>query len=73
MAAAAQLKSGSADNPLISLLKTDPAFAGIDLSLDPSQYVGRAPEQVTEFISEVILPIREQNLDLLDQKAHVEL
>jgi adenylosuccinate lyase len=73
MAAAAQLKSGSADNPLISLVKSDPAFAGIDLSLDPSQYVGRAPEQVTEFISEVILPIREQNLDSLDQKAHVEL
>jgi adenylosuccinate lyase len=73
MAAAAQLKSGSMDNPLINLLKSDPAFAQIDFGLDPMLYVGRAPEQVTEFISEVIQPIREQNLELLDQKPHVEL
>jgi adenylosuccinate lyase len=41
-------------------LAADPAFAKVDLNavVDPSQFVGRAPEQVDEFTAEVIAPIR---------------
>ncbi len=41
-------------------LKADPLFAKVDLrsALDPQRYVGRAPEQVDRFVSEIIAPIR---------------
>ena len=41
-------------------LAADPAFAKVDLAavMEPSQFVGRAPEQVDEFIAEVVGPIR---------------
>jgi len=59
-AAAAVVKQEGGPNDLLNRLATDPAFAGIDLhaSLDPAKFVGRAPEQVDEFLAEVIGPIR---------------
>ncbi|MGA2035089.1 MAG: adenylosuccinate lyase [Thermoguttaceae bacterium] len=59
-AAAAVVKTQGGRNDLLERLATDPAFAGIDLAavLDPSQFVGRAPQQVDEFLAEVIGPIR---------------
>ncbi len=32
--------------------------------MDPSKFVGRAPEQVDEFIAEVVEPIRARYADL---------
>lgn len=59
-AAAAVVKQEGRANDLIERLTGDPAFKNIDLSatLDPSKYVGRAPEQVDEFIHDVVAPIR---------------
>ena len=47
-------------NDLFARLAAEPAFANADFagSLEPDQYVGRAPEQVDEFIAEVIEPLR---------------
>ena len=49
-------------NDLIERIRADKAFAGIRDSLDdlarPDRFVGRAPEQVDEFIAEVVAPIR---------------
>jgi adenylosuccinate lyase len=61
-AAAAVVKQQGQPNDLLQRLGKESAFAGVDLqaALDPSQYVGRAPEQVDEFIAEVIEPIRER-------------
>ena len=61
-AAANQVKQEGADNDLIARLKTDPAFSAIDLdaTLDPTHYVGRAPQQVDDFISQIIEPIRQR-------------
>lgn len=61
-AAAAQVKSQGADNDLLSRLRDEPAFRGIDLDfvMDPAQFVGRAPQQVDEFIKNVIEPIRQR-------------
>jgi adenylosuccinate lyase len=48
-----------ASNDLLQRLAADPAFQALRLSvtpdeLDPSAYVGRAPEQVDEFLDQVI-------------------
>ena len=58
-AAHGNLEGGA--NDLLERIKGDPAFPikaeEIDAVLDPALYVGRAPEQVDEFISGVIDPI----------------
>jgi len=58
-AAAAMVKQEGAPNDLLARLAADPAFAQVDLDaeLDPQKFTGRAPEQVDEFLAEVIDPI----------------
>jgi len=60
MAAAKRLKDGASDNDLIDRLRADPAFPPVEYKnvLDPRQYVGRSSQQVAEFISGEIEPIR---------------
>lgn len=59
-AAAWEVKSEGKPNDLLKRLAADPAFASVDLdaALDPIAFVGRAPEQVDEFITSQITPIR---------------
>ena len=59
-AAAAVVKEQGGPNDLLARLAADPAFAGVDLAaaLDPSKFIGRAPQQVDEFLSGVVAPIR---------------
>jgi adenylosuccinate lyase len=59
-AAAAMVKQHGAANDLLERLQADPAFSRVDLAtvLDPLKFVGRAPQQVDEFLAEVIAPIR---------------
>ncbi len=61
-AAAAVVKEQGGSNDLIERLAGDPAFKGIELgnTLDASNFVGRAPEQVDDFIAEVVQPIRQR-------------
>jgi len=58
--AARQVKEQGRANDLIERLQQDAAFAAIDLTgtLDASRFVGRAPEQVDQFVANVIEPIR---------------
>ena len=60
LAAAGRLKAGATDNDLIARLAADPSFAAVDVAavLDPSAYVGRAPEQVVAFVDREVEPIR---------------
>jgi len=60
LAAADVVKNQGGRNDLIDRLAADPAFAGVDLkaALNARLYVGRSPEQVDEFIAEVVEPIR---------------
>ena len=55
-----QAVSRGDDNPLIALLREDREFtldeSQIGAALDPYQYVGRAPEQVVEYLTEVVEP-----------------
>ena len=59
-AAAAQVKQKGLRNDLIKRLKADKAFAKVDFGkvLNAKSYVGRAPEQVDEFIAEEVSPVR---------------
>jgi len=58
-AAAAMVKQEGVPNDLLDRLAADPAFAkvNLDAALDPQKFIGRAPEQVDEFLAEVIDPI----------------
>jgi adenylosuccinate lyase len=57
-----QVKEQGLANDLIERLKGDAAFAKVDLgsALDAKRFVGRAPEQVDQFIAEIVTPIRQR-------------
>jgi adenylosuccinate lyase len=59
-AAADRIKAGGGANDLPDRLRGDPLLASVDLDalLEPSAYVGRAPEQVDRFVTEVVAPVR---------------
>jgi adenylosuccinate lyase len=58
--AAARIKQEGRANDLLQRLEADSAFSKVDIAslLNPRQFIGRAPEQVDEFVAEVIEPIR---------------
>ncbi|XP_059473999.1 adenylosuccinate lyase [Neocloeon triangulifer] len=59
--AAAEVKQHGRDNDLVERVKGCAYFAPIlpqlDALLDPSTFVGRAPQQVTEFLEEEVRPV----------------
>ena len=61
-AAAERVKVQGESNDLLTRLKADAAFASIDVdaAVDPLAFVGRAPEQVDEFLQAQIQPIRDR-------------
>ena len=63
-AAAAAVKLEGKPNDLIDRIADDPDFPitreEIESQLDPVKYVGRAPQQVTEFLRDVAAPITER-------------
>jgi adenylosuccinate lyase len=59
--AARAVKEEGRPNDLLERLSADPAFGGpatVAAAMDPVKFIGRAPEQVDEFIREVVGPIR---------------
>ncbi len=78
IAAARALKDGAARNDLLDRLAADPDFpadaAAIRRTLEPSRFIGRAAEQVDEFLDEVVAPIlatREE--PMIDARAGVRV
>ena len=73
MAAGAVVKGEGKPNDLMERIAKDPMFAAVhdklDTLIDPILFVGRAPEQVDEFIAEEIMPILEANKDLIAQES----
>lgn len=67
-AAAQRVKAEGASNDLIARLAAEPVFKAIDLGavLDARQFIGRAPQQVDQFIAEVVEPIRGRYRDALN-------
>jgi len=74
-AAAAQVKQLGKANDLIDRLKSDSAFKGIDLKkvLNPKSYIGRCPQQVDEFIADVVTPIRRKYRKQLNRKVELKV
>src|SRR5687768_11024428 len=61
IAAARAAKDGAPANDMLERLAADPAF-GVPIddlrsALDPRLFVGRAPEQVDEFLAEIVEPV----------------
>jgi adenylosuccinate lyase len=74
-AVTALLKTGEHKNDLLDRLKADPAFAKLDFErvVERGRFVGRAPEQVDEFLREQVAPIQQRYPRLLGQKADVNV
>ena len=77
MEAGRNVKAEGRDNNLLELIAADPSFnltlEELKKTMDPKKYVGRAPQQVEEFLDEVIRPVLEENKDLLGVKAEINV
>ncbi len=77
MEAGRNVKAEGRDNNLLELIAADPSFnltlEELKKTMDPKRYVGRAPQQVEEFLDEVIRPVLEENKDLLGIKAEINV
>jgi len=75
MAAAAQVKQFGRPNDLIARLRADISFAKVnfEMLLDPKHYVGRAPQQVDEFLRSVVAPIRKRYSKELNRKVELKV
>ncbi|MFR3069973.1 MAG: adenylosuccinate lyase, partial [Enterocloster sp.] len=77
MEAGKNVKEKGLDNNLLELIAADSAF-GLSLeelkkAMEPSRYVGRAPEQVEEFLEEVIRPVLKENASLLGMTVEINV
>jgi adenylosuccinate lyase len=74
-AVTAALKAGAARNDLLDRLKADPLLAGVDFPrvLAEGRFVGRAPEQVDEFLAAEVEPIRRRYRHPLGQGADIDV
>ena len=73
--AGAQIKEHGQENDLIGRLRSEPAFSGLDFEniLDPSAYVGRAPEQVDRFLDEIVQPISDRYGAKMDLGSEIKV
>jgi len=74
-AAAQQVKKFGKHNDLIGRLKADAAFSKVDFKtvLNPKCYIGRAPQQVDEFIKDIVTPIRRKYRKELNRKVELKV
>ena len=70
-----ELKAGGKENDLMARLRSDPMFRNLDFDrlLEQSNFIGRAPQQVAEFIAQEVIPIRSRYQNLLNQSAEVHV
>ena len=74
-AAAEQVKVHGRPNDLLQRLGADAAFGSTDLAaiLDPVRFIGRAPDQVTEFVGRVVEPVRERYAASLSSEVELKV
>ena len=75
LAAAAQVKKLGRKNDLVDRLRKDPTFANLDFGkiLNPKHYIGRAPQQVDEFITDIVTPVRNKYRKQLNRKVELNV
>jgi adenylosuccinate lyase len=77
MEAGKRVKEEGLDNNLIEIIKEDGGFGltseEIDALMDARNFIGRAPEQVEEFLEEYINPVLKNNMDILNIKVDLKV
>ena len=77
MEAGRMVKVEGKPNDLLERIAGDPAFGTtmeeLQSIMNPRNFVGRAPEQVTEFLNEVIRPILDENKEVLGMTAEINV
>ena len=77
MQASENVKKNGKENNLIDLIKRDNMFAAVreklDDILDTKKFIGRAPEQVDEFIGAEVDPILKDNIKLLGLNGNMDV
>jgi adenylosuccinate lyase len=75
LAAADQVKNQGQPNDLLARLESDPAFSQINIQavLDPAKFIGRAPEQVAQFVNQVVTPVRQRHADALTEAVSLRV
>ena len=77
MEAGKNVKVEGRENNLPELIAKDPAFGltkeDIIAIMKPENFVGRAPEQVDDFMSEVVDPLLEENKELLGMTVEINV
>ncbi len=77
MEAARMVKQEGRPNDLIERVENDPFFKmskeELEQALEPEHFIGRAPQQVDDFLNEYIRPILDANQELLDQHASLSV
>ena len=80
MEAGRVVKEEGKPNDLLDRIAADPMFTSLGVTreslatvLNPADYVGRAPEQVTEYLNEVVRPVLDTNKELLGEKADINV
>ena len=73
--AAAQVKNLGKPNDLVGRLRADMAFAKVnfDKILNPEAYIGRAPQQVDDFLKSVVAPILKKYRGRPTRKVELEV
>ena len=75
--AARAIQEEGRDNPLRELVAADPVFGAVagrlDDLLDPARYVGRAPQQVLDFIAAEVDPVLARHPELAATEASVRV
>ena len=72
-----QVKEEGLPNDMVDRIAADPAFGltkeEIAAGLVPENFVGRAPQQVEEFIAHILKPIFDANPDAVEQHANLSV
>ncbi len=71
------VKEEGGQNDLLARLLADPAFAltqaDLDETLNPADYIGRAPAQVSQFLADIIYPLLKEHQAELGQRAELKV
>lgn len=77
MEAGRHVKEEGRDNDLLELIAADPAFKlnleDLERTMEPGRYVGRSPEQVTDFLAAEVAPVLREYSALLGEKAEISI
>ena len=77
MEAGKSIKVEGKENNQLELIAKDPSFnltrEKLEMTMEPSKYVGRSQEQVEAFLADYIRPLLEENMEFLGMNVEVNV